>query len=215
MTKLNSEVPISLFPGYFWEYYDGAYCAFSDKICKNGLWVGKHTYDTCVVSGDWYYGHYCKDYRCVPEVEIGNYCSVQEACGRGAFCLRSNAEVNYGYWVEFNSIEDNSSTQVLAYKDGKYLYQENVEKVCKSGWINPNTGKWGEAVKSTNRGLSCSSDSDCPSSDPSIFAPCKCSFDGTKRCDILGGDDVWVNALEKFKGYVEETKNFHTAEGKG
>jgi hypothetical protein len=37
---------------------------------------------------------------------------------------------------------------------------------------------------------------DCPTTDPAIFAKCKCGHTskGTKYCDVEGGDDEWVEA---------------------
>ncbi len=37
---------------------------------------------------------------------------------------------------------------------------------------------------------------DCPTTDPSQWAECKCGHTskGTKYCDIEGGDDEWVEA---------------------
>ena len=37
---------------------------------------------------------------------------------------------------------------------------------------------------------------DCPTTDPAIFANCKCGHTskGTKYCDVEGGDDEWTEA---------------------
>ena len=48
------------------------------------------------------------------------------------------------------------------------------------------------------------SDQDCPTTDPSVFAPCKCGHTakGTKYCDILGGDDEWVASYALVSNYT-------------
>jgi hypothetical protein len=40
------------------------------------------------------------------------------------------------------------------------------------------------------------SDLDCPTTDPAIFAKCKCGHTskGTKYCDVEGGDDEWTES---------------------
>ena len=40
------------------------------------------------------------------------------------------------------------------------------------------------------------SDLDCPTTDPALFAKCKCGHTskGTKYCDIEGGDEEWTEA---------------------
>ena len=47
------------------------------------------------------------------------------------------------------------------------------------------------------KGKICTSDFDCPSTDPLRFAACKCGHNdkGNKYCDIEGGDDEWAEAF--------------------
>lgn len=47
------------------------------------------------------------------------------------------------------------------------------------------------------KGKICTSDFDCPSTDPLRFTACKCGHNdkGNKYCDIEGGDDEWAEAF--------------------
>ena len=200
MPKLNTEVPVFLYPGYFWSYYDGAQCIFAGKYCKDGKCDGKHRYDKCYQSADWYYGHYCYQGICMPEVGIGSKCTSHQACGRSGFWLFNSSSTIHGYWVEYFSITS-TSDPVLIYssENSNYTYQENAEKVCSSGWINSTTGTCSEAVTSSNKGEVCTADTDCPTSNSNIYSTWKCGFDGQSRCDLHSGDDKWLDANEKFK----------------
>ena len=135
-----------------------------------------------------------------------------EACGRQGYWLHSNADVSFGYWIEYASVESTSSYPILAVKNGVYLYQENAEKVWKSGWLNLSTGKCSQALTSKNKGQIWLTDSDCPTSDSSTFASWKWSLNGSKLWDIQGGDSEWTNAFSKFKTYIQNTKDYHSAE---
>ena len=45
MKKITQNIPVFLYPGYFWSYYEGAQCIFSEKTCNNdGIWTGVYTY---------------------------------------------------------------------------------------------------------------------------------------------------------------------------
>mmetsp|Transcript_13586 Transcript_13586/g.15755 ORF Transcript_13586/g.15755 Transcript_13586/m.15755 type:complete len:246 (-) Transcript_13586:123-860(-) len=216
MKKLTDKLPVYLYPGYYCSNYEGATCAFSDKICgKDGICVGVYKYGNCQRSADCYYGNFCESGKCVPELKSSQFCMSHEACGRQGYCLHSNADVNFGYCVQYASIESNSTYPILAFKNGQYLYQENAEKVCKSGWLNKSTGKCAPALKSKNKGQPCNFDSDCPTSDSSVNASCKCSFSGALICDISGGDSEWTDAFDKFQAYIEKTKEYHSSEYMG
>ena len=77
-------------------------------------------------------------------MDIGDICTTHEACGNGAMCVfsgTSKSENSQGRCYGFNSVDEESSTILLSHIDGEYHYQQYVEKVCASGWINLNTGK--------------------------------------------------------------------------
>lgn len=79
---------------------------------------------------------------------------------------------------------------------GLFVYQQDFEKVCRSGYLNQTSGRCVNGLKSKNKGGVCMSDLDCPTTDPALFAKCKCGHTskGTKYCDIEGGDDEWTEA---------------------
>ena len=62
--------------------------------------------------------------------------------------------------------------------------------------MNQTSGRCVTGLKSKNKGGVCMSNLDCPTTDPSTFANCKCGHTakGTKYCDIEGGDDEWIEA---------------------
>lgn len=84
--------------------------------------------------------------------------------------------------------------------DSEYYYEEDLAKVCRSGYVNKTEGICAQGVKSLNKGQPCSSETDCPTTDSNVYASCKCGFNskGTKYCDISAGDDEWVSAFEQF-----------------
>ena len=51
------------------------------------------------------------------------------------------------------------------------------------------------------QGLVCTSNLDCPTSNPEVFANCKCGNNakGLKYCDVSAGDDQWVNSFNLVK----------------
>lgn len=52
-------------------------------------------------------------------------------------------------------------------------------------------------------------DEDCPSSDGVTYAKCNCGWnsDKTKYCDLLPGDDEWVNVRTLFSNYYSATRD--------
>ena len=50
-------------------------------------------------------------------------------------------------------------------------------------------------AKSSKKGETCEIDDDCPSADGSTIGRCKCGWnaDKTKYCDLLSGDNEWVD----------------------
>ena len=90
---------------------------------------------------------------------------------------------------------------------------EGAEKLCRTGWVEFSDGRCGEGVQSKNKGLECQANSDCPTSRTGINTTCRCGFNanGTKYCDVEGGDDEWVAARSAFQLYIDGTKNCHNA----
>ena len=90
-----------------------------------------------------------------------------------------------------------------------------MEKLCRTGWVSQATGRCTKGVLSQQKGKFCNSDQDCPTTDSTVFAECKCGFskEGKKYCNIEGGDDEWVKALESYKIYIDNTLNCHNSAG--
>ena len=82
------------------------------------------------------------------------------------------------------------------------VVNEDSHLLCKSQYANP-LGVCSEGTKSTNKGQTCEIDDDCPSSDGTSYAKCMCGWntDKIKYCDLLPGDDEWVDVRSKFNDY--------------
>ncbi len=54
----------------------------------------------------------------------------------------------------------------------------------------------------------CEIDDDCPSKDGLTTGKCKCGWntEKTKYCDLLPGDDEWVDVRTKFQAYFDSTR---------
>ena len=93
--------------------------------------------------------------------------------------------------------------------------ETGMEKLCKSGWVNPETGRCSKGIMSLNKGKFCNSDLDCPTTDSSKYAKCKCavSAEGKSFCDIEGGDDEWLQVMTSYENYIDFTGHCHNAAG--
>ena len=82
------------------------------------------------------------------------------------------------------------------------VVNEDSHLLCKSQYASP-LGVCSEGTKSTNKGQTCEIDDDCPSSDGTSYAKCMCGWntDKIKYCDLLPGDDEWVDVRSKFNDY--------------
>lgn len=146
---------------------------------------------------------YCNEGgRCVKYKEVGERCTSNEACGRKSMCIFETTLSTYGMCREILSMSENTLVLPMYKADmadtdtGLFVYQQDFEKVCRSGYLNQTSGRCVTGLKSKNKGGVCMSDLDCPTTDPAIFAKCKCGHTskGTKYCDIEGGDDEWTEA---------------------
>jgi len=90
---------------------------------------------------------------------------------------------------------------------------EGAEKVCRSGWVDQLDGRCSDGVQSKNKGQVCLTDNDCPTSRTGVYASCKCGYNvnGTKYCDVEGGDEEWMQAREAFVEYIQASKACHNA----
>ena len=160
-------------------------------------------YDTCNFNSECYYGMYCNEGgRCVKYKEVGERCTSNEACGRKSMCIFETTLSTYGMCKEILSMSENTLVLPMYKADmadtdtGLFVYQQDFEKVCRSGYLNQTSGRCVTGLKSKNKGGVCMSDLDCPTTDPALFAKCKCGHTskGTKYCDVEGGDDEWTDA---------------------
>jgi hypothetical protein len=148
---------------------------------------------------------YCNEGgRCVKYKEVGERCTSNEACGRKSMCIFETTLSTYGMCKEILSMSENTLVLPMYKADmadtdtGLFVYQQDFEKVCRSGYLNQTSGRCVAGLKSKNKGGVCMSDLDCPTTDPAIFAKCKCGHTskGTKYCDVEGGDDEWTESYD-------------------
>ena len=175
--------------------------------CKNeGICAGVQLYDQCNFNSECYFGMYCNEAgRCVRHKQTGDRCSSNEACGRTGMCIYETTLSTYGTCKTILSQSANSLILPMYKSDmadsdsGLFVYQNDFEKVCRSGYLNQTSGRCASGLLSTNKRKVCTSDLDCPTSDPAKNAKCKCGHNakGTKYCDIEGGDDEWADAFAK------------------
>lgn len=148
---------------------------------------------------------YCNEGgRCVRHKKVGERCSSNEACGRKSMCIFETTLSTYGTCKEVLSESDNNLVLPMYKADmsdtdsNLFVYQNDFEKVCRSGYLNVTSGRCTTGLKSKNKGKVCTTDLDCPTTDPLKYAKCKCGHNakGTKYCDIEGGDEEWTSAFE-------------------
>lgn len=152
--------------------------------------------------------------RCVREKAKGERCTQNEACGRKGMCIFETTFSTYGTCKEILS-QSEGNLVLPMYKGDMaeidsniFVYQDDFEKVCRSGFLNVTSGRCASGLKSKNKvnislfivfkkGKICTSDKDCPTTDPQKYASCKCGHNakGTRYCDIEGGDDEWTDAF--------------------
>jgi hypothetical protein len=147
---------------------------------------------------------YCNEVgRCVREKAMGERCSSHESCGVKGMCIFDTTISMYGKCTEILSQSTDTIVYPLYLTDiadttaSTYAYQKDFEKVCRSGYVNSTTGRCSTGLQSKNKGMVCTSDLDCPTTDSSIYAECKCGHNakGLRYCDIEGGDQEWIDAF--------------------
>eukprot|EP01016_Furgasonia_blochmanni_P030227 TRINITY_DN3152_c0_g1_i15.p2 TRINITY_DN3152_c0_g1~~TRINITY_DN3152_c0_g1_i15.p2 ORF type:complete len:225 (-),score=16.43 TRINITY_DN3152_c0_g1_i15:511-1185(-) len=134
-------------------------------------------------------------------------------------------QVRYDEWIAFWSKSKNKGVcqpffsfdnfdKVGIDISGQTVTPTDAEKLCRSGLVDIR-GRCTQGTKSIRKGQNCTFDTDCNSTDPNIFAPCKCGHTGgsNRYCDTLPLDDEWQSALNAFQQYYIKTKNCHNAAG--
>ena len=69
-------------------------------------------------------------------------------------------------------------------------YDEDSAYLCETGYMNLE-GYCDYPHISHRAGLNCSTSKNCPTSDPNVYAACKCTYNEKvpKYCSILSGND--------------------------
>lgn len=96
---------------------------------------------------------------------------------------------------------------------GIAVVDEEAALLCEGGFADEYTGICGEGPNSLNMGETCSTNSDCGSSDSNYEVSCKCGWNsqGTKHCDALKGDTPYKEARQAFKEYYDASTTCHLA----
>lgn len=90
-----------------------------------------------------------------------------------------------------------------------YSYiSEDSHLLCRSQFADP-TGNCSAGAVSKNKGKECKTDADCPSIDGKITARCSCGWNSkkSKYCDLLPGDDEWIEVRKNFREYYTATRD--------
>lgn len=146
--------------------------------CKNdNICAGVQLYDTCNFNSECYFGMFCNEGgRCVRHKKAGERCSSNEACGRKAMCIFETTLSTYGTCKEILSESDNNLVLPMYKADmsdtdsNLFVYQNDFEKVCRSGFLNVTSGRCTTGLKSKNKGKVCTTNLDCPTTDPLMYA---------------------------------------------
>lgn len=178
-------------------------CMFGTKICNaNNRCEGVTFYGECKSTLDCNNGAYCnEDGVCLEIVAESEQCTTHDSCDDNLMCFYYTPEQAYGRCTKVGSREERELVRP-EYND-EPVAQANMERLCYTGMVNETTGRCASLLKSTNKGQTCTTDSDCPTSDDNIFAQCKCGYNtgGLKYCDIEADDDEWAEATQLFKNY--------------
>eukprot|EP00347_Sterkiella_histriomuscorum_P013216 403365562 len=183
-------------------------CAYGLQTCGDDGYCESVGHDgECSQSADCTPYQYCSMGKCTNFKKIGDPCFHRNECGRSATCFYNNANSITGVCTQLLQIDTGSSINVTQKIDNYAVVNEDSHLLCKSQYANP-YGQCSEGTKSTNKGVSCEIDDDCPSSDGTTYAKCNCGWNSekTKYCDLLPGDDEWVDVRSKFNDYFQATR---------
>ncbi len=92
--------------------------------------------------------------------------------------------------------------------DSYAVVNDDSHLLCRSMYAD-SRGTCRAGLKSKNKGKPCKKNTDCPSvEDPNVFANCKCGWNDkkTRYCDLLPGDEEWLDVRARFLKYFEATK---------
>jgi hypothetical protein len=101
---------------------------------------------------------YCNEGgRCVKYKSLGERCSSNEACGRKALCIFETTLSTYGTCQEIlsksidNLVLPMYKTDMAETDSNIFVYQQDYEKVCRSGYLNTTSGRCVAGLKSKNK----------------------------------------------------------------
>ena len=105
-------------------------------------------------------------------------------------------------------IDSKSPVNVKMQIDSYSVINEDSHLLCRSQYADP-TGNCSDGASSKNKGKECTVNEDCPSVDGSTTAKCACGWNSkkTRHCDLLPGDDEWLNVRELFLTYFTATRD--------
>lgn len=119
-------------------------------------------------------------------------------------CFYYTPQQTYGRCVQVGSRDERELARP-EYNDLP-VAQGDMERLCRTGMVNETTGRCASLLTSTNKGKTCTTNADCPTSDDNVFANCKCGYNsgGNMYCDIEADDSQWTKATRLFKAYFGE-----------
>ncbi len=146
--------------------------------------------------------------KCTDFKKIGQSCFHRNECGRQATCFFNNARSIAGVCTEYMKIDSKSPINVKMMIDSYSVINEDSHLLCRSQYADP-TGNCSDGAISLNKGQPCDTSADCPSKDGSTTAKCSCGWNGSKTryCDLLPGDDEWLEVRDLFVEYFTATRD--------
>lgn len=141
-------------------------CSYGPRKCDEDIkqCLGWGMNQRCRVSGDCNPDLYCSEHKaCVPLVEEGGICKLDDACGHLGFCYYKSAEDNYGTCAQWMSIKIGEPVSFKApIGDGTWsdMY---AHRKCESYYVTQE-GKCGDSFTVAKKLMRCQSDEECTTS---------------------------------------------------
>ena len=95
--------------------------------------------------------------ECVSTYDMSERCSSHESCGRDAMCVFKTTLSQYGFCTQILSLSEGSLV-LPEYKasmsdtgNSVYKYQDNLEKICRTGYLNETTGRCSDGLTSKKK----------------------------------------------------------------
>lgn len=104
---------------------------------------------------------------CMPIKDEKEPCYLHDECVKGSMCFYYSPKDFHGYCTPIFSRDVRQLAMPLIEKVP--ANQDDMEKLCRSGYLNKTTGRCGRELKSLNKGVACTTDRDCPTTDSLVF----------------------------------------------